>query len=304
MFKSTHNMMKICFRIIPQTPLLVSSGKSFDVTHPDIEFIRLLTPEGETVYIPGSSLKGVLRAGCESILEESKNFTGEICYASEEMCPKKYEDKCKDEKLPYKFHCPVCRMFGSGHLASRLEITDIFPYALEETPVKKRERIKTVEQMLSSRPGIQINRKLGNTESGALFNYEILGGGELFGEMILTNYQLYQPGLLFTLLDLANEGLLRFGHSKSRGLGVIYIKVDTIEIMQMGQLRGDTIKGVGTLEKYRDYRLYMTDGETIDKAFTKWHKDQTLYSQLTFTDSTIIDEVTGHFKDKIGTFLG
>jgi CRISPR/Cas system CSM-associated protein Csm3 (group 7 of RAMP superfamily) len=41
MFKTTHNMMKLKVKITPKTPLLVASGKTMDVTRPDIEFIRI-----------------------------------------------------------------------------------------------------------------------------------------------------------------------------------------------------------------------------------------------------------------------
>jgi len=81
MFKTAHNMMKLKVKITPRTPLLVASGKTFNVTRPDIEFIRLRTKDGETVYVPGSSLKGVLRAGLEAILGESNKWEQKICSA-------------------------------------------------------------------------------------------------------------------------------------------------------------------------------------------------------------------------------
>ena len=304
MFKTAHNMMKLKVKITPQTPVLVASGKTFDVTHPDIEFIRVNTQEGETIYIPGSSIKGVLRAGMEAVLGENEKFAGKICITSEKMCHDLHKTK-KDtrNKVPYKFHCPVCRLFGSGDLASRLEISDIFPFDLEAPPEEKRERIESINQMITSRTGIQIDRKTGKTKGGALFSYEILGGGELFGEFTFTNYELYQPGLLFTLFGLSNEGFLRYGHSKSRGLGVLNFTVESMKILQLGQLKGKSIKGIGVIEKYSGYDFYMKGSDKIDKDFNDYYENQFLYSTLTFANKEIINEVTGLFKSKISTFL-
>jgi CRISPR-associated RAMP protein (TIGR02581 family) len=303
MFKTAHNMMKLKVKITPQTPLLVASGKTFDVTHPDIEFIRVNTKEGETVYVPGSSIKGVLRAGLEAILGENETLSDKICSTSEKMCHDLHKEDDKTKKVPYRLHCPVCRMFGSGDLASRLEISDIFPFDLEDSPEKKKEQIEAIQKMITTRTGIQIDRKTGKTKGGALFNYEILGGGELFGEFTFTNYELYQPGLLFTLFGLSNEGFLRYGHSKSRGLGVLNFTVESMKILQLGQLKGSTIKGVGIIETYSDYDFYMKGNDKIDKAFDDYHEDNILYSTLAFADRQVIDEVTALFKSKINTFL-
>jgi CRISPR-associated RAMP protein (TIGR02581 family) len=299
-------MMKLKIKITPQTPLLVSSGKTLDVTRPAMEFFRVNTPNGETIYIPGSSIKGVLRAGLEAILGENKNSKIKICCTSEKMCHEEREKRDSRNKVPYQSHCPVCRIFGSGDLASRLEISDIFPYHLDDPEDEKKKKIEQAKTMISSRTGIQIDRKTGKTKGGALFDYEILGGGELFGEFTLTNYELYQPGLLFMLFSLSNEGFLRYGHSKSRGLGVLNFTIESIKIMQMGSiLKGGKIKGVGILheldEQYKKYGFYMKDNDLIEKDFT--HDDNLLYSTFSFTEPTAIAELGEQFKTKIDKFL-
>lgn len=304
MFKTTHNMMKLKIKITPQTPLLVSSGKTLDVTRPAMEFFRVNTPNGETIYIPGSSIKGVLRAGLEAILGENKNSRIKICCTSEKMCHEDRERRGSRNKVPYQSHCPICRLFGSGDLASRLEISDIFPYHLDDPADEKIKKIDQAKMMISSRTGIQIDRKTGKTKGGALFDYEILGGGELFGEFTLTNYELYQPGFLFMLFSLSNEGFLRYGRSKSRGLGVLNFTIESIKIMQMGSLKGGKIKGVGLLhlnKQYEDYGFYMKGDDLIEKGFT--HEDNPLYSTLSFTEPKAISELGEQFKNKIDKFL-
>lgn len=306
MFKTTFNMMKLKVRITLQTPLLVASGKTFDVTSPDIQFIKITTAQGETVYIPGSSVKGVLRGGLEAILGENERWQSKICCTSEKMCHDLFRFK-RDyrNKVPYKSHCPICRMFGSGDLASRLEIADVFPFDFADPNQVKKEKIAAIQSLMTSRNGIKIDRKTGKTLPGALFEYEVLGGGELFGEFTLTNYELYQPGLLMMLFDLSNEGFLRYGHSKSRGLGMLRFDLVSLKVMQMGKLKGNTLKGVGLLPTPEnddtDYGFYMKEQDFIHQEYP--HKDNMLYSTFEFTDKHVLQEVAGSFKEKIETFL-
>lgn len=306
MFKSTINMMKLKIKITPRTPLLVASGKTFDVTSPDIQFVRIKTAYGETVYIPGSSIKGVLRGGMEAILGENDKWKTNICCTSEKLCHDLFRNK-KDfkNKLPYRHHCPICRMFGSGDLASRLEISDVFPYDFEDTDEAKKGKITTLNDLVTSRSGIKIDRKTGKTSPGALFEYEILGSGELFGEFTFTNYELYQPGLLLMLLDLSNEGFLRYGHSKSRGLGVLNFEIQSLTILQFGKLKGKNLKGVGVLSQpgnaENEYNFYLKENDWIGNEFPC--TNNVLYSTFHFSEQNAIQDVARLFKNKIDTFL-
>lgn len=301
MFKKTVNIMKLKVTITPQTPLLVASGKTFDVTRPDIQFMRVNTDIGETIYVPGSSLKGVLRGGMETVLGENPVHGSKICITSETMCHDLHKAK-KDsrKKLPYKHHCPVCRMFGSGDMASRLVISDVFPFDLEDSDHRKEERIKKIETLLTSRSGNRIDRKTGKTSPGALFEYEILGGGELFAEFTFTNYELYQPGLLFLLFELSNEGFLRYGHSKSRGLGVLNFDVSSIKILQMGRAGEKKIRGIGSAKETGNYGFY-SKADVLEKEFPG--EDHLLYTTFHFTSREDVHEVIGQLKSRIRGFL-
>lgn len=305
MFNKTYNLMKLKVKLIPLTPMLVASKKTFDVTQPDIQFVTIDTGLGETPYIPGSSIKGVLRAGMEGILEETGSHGKKICITSEIMCHdrKENEQKKQNNKLPYGEHCPVCRTFGSGDMASRLQVSDVFPFDLEDQPETKKKRIDTIKSLVTSRSGIKINRKTGKTDGGALFEYEILGGGELFGEFIFTNYQLYQPGMLFTLFDLARDGFLRFGHSKSRGLGVVRFDVESIKILQVGPLKGETIKGVGMLpgEHFQKYNFDLKGEDFIGQSFPG--QKNVFHTTFTFSESKVLTELISRFKACAEAFM-
>jgi len=300
-------MMKIKVRIQPQTPILVASGKSFDPTRPDIQFISINTQHGDTVYIPGSSIKGVLRGGAEALLGENQKSNRKICITSGTMC---HEDKNKaketeTKKLTYAGHCPICRLFGSGDLASRLVITDIFPFDLEDAGELKVKKIKEIKRYLSSRPGIQIDRKTGKTRGGALFEYEVLAGGELFGEITLTNYELYQPGLLFTLIALSNEGFLRYGHSKSRGLGVLKFDLVSVKTLQFGSLKGKQLKGIGLLNgkggAHGDSGFYLKNQDIIEQEYDT--VTNPLFSTFEFSTPATTKEIMKAMTAKFHTFL-
>ncbi|MCP4158114.1 MAG: hypothetical protein GY757_60990 [bacterium] len=306
MFKTTHNMMKLKVKITPKTPLLVASGKTMDVTRPDIEFVRVNTPVGETVYIPGSSLKGVLRGGMEALLTEVDTLEPAVCSTSEKMCHNMDKNKSSkgNNELPYKEHCAVCRLLGSGDLAARMEITDVFPYRLEAPPEEKKSRIEKINTLMSARTGIKIDRKTGKTKGGALFQYEILGGGELFTEFTFTNFELYQPGLLVTLLELSGEGFLRYGHSKSRGLGVLGFEVESMKIIQTGKTGAKTIGGIGTKKRYDQYGFYGGADDIIEVAGKADYDDQLLYSTLFIENKETLTEVLRQFKSKTRSLIG
>ena len=298
----------------PLTPLHIGWQRSFDPASSDAPVIK--DPRGNP-FIPGSSFKGIVRSFVEGFLdgavEDSKKDLKPCFITDDNPCIKKkdleqydqYED-AKERKMAHilKQACPVCRLFGSGDMAARLEIADVFPYSLEDSPTDKKTKIEKMKELMSARSGIKIDRKTGKTKGGALFQYEILGGGELFGEFTFTNFQLYQPGLLFTLFDLSTEGFLRYGHSKSRGLGVLDFSVESIKIIQTGKAEDNTIKGIGVVEKYRDYGFYAgaDDKMTIDGDMG--YENQFLYSTFTIDNKETIGTVIRQFKEKAQSLLG
>jgi CRISPR/Cas system CSM-associated protein Csm3 (group 7 of RAMP superfamily) len=63
MHKRLVNHCTIDFSIIPVGPILIKSGKEgADPTKPSMEFVETYHAGGRSVYLPGSSLKGAIRA--------------------------------------------------------------------------------------------------------------------------------------------------------------------------------------------------------------------------------------------------
>ena len=69
MHKATFLEGTLHFSITPDGPILIKAGDTggADPTLPDMEFVRTRRRGSAEVYLPGSSLKGVIRAHCERI---------------------------------------------------------------------------------------------------------------------------------------------------------------------------------------------------------------------------------------------
>lgn len=273
MFKLQLNRALIRVAISPREPLLVRSGDvSADPSRPDLECVRtrhdLL---GDTVYIPGSSLKGVLRSHAERILrtlemnccdplEQNKNPCHEEAKRPGEMDKGDY--KKVRTALQYKQCCTACRTFGSTRLAGRAAFADAMPWDTRISDVDRIREAAARANATERRTGVAIDRKTGATKRGALFDLEVVTGGTFHAEITLRNYQLWQLGLLgFVLRDL-DEGHVRLGSSKSRGMGLVSARITELTLQEIRR-PGDTpqrLQGVGSLSgALGDYGLSPDD---------------------------------------------
>lgn len=228
-------------RLRPQTPLLVKAGgegeAAIDPTVPDMSFVRLRRPDGgETLYIPGSSLRGVLRAHAERLVRSVKldeacdplaRGERETSYGLKSACS--ITDK-QDGATAYRGACYACRLFGATGLASRVRVSDLYPV---DKPVSQK------------RYGVAIDRVTGAVAQGP-FDLEIVTDGSFAGVITLRNFTLGQFGLLAAaLLDLG-EGLVALGFGKSRGLGRVELSIVRATVRTLRDPEG-AILGVGAL---------------------------------------------------------
>jgi len=123
-----------------KTPIHIGAGnESMNPVEPDNSVIK--DKDGKP-YIPGSSLKGALRSWLESFLRGGGNeITGgnAPCLCVNEPClgdnpenkewlkeiKKKYKNNKDADRLVaeeiYRKLCPVCKVFGSQHFASKVK---------------------------------------------------------------------------------------------------------------------------------------------------------------------------------------
>lgn len=228
-------------RLRPRTPLLIKAGgegeAAVDPTIPDMSFVRTRQPGGgETLYIPGSSLRGVLRAHAERLLRSVKPDAAcdplvredrEIGYGLRPACS--FTDEVGGA-IAYSRACHACRLFGATGLASRVRVSDLYP---EEKPVCQR------------RYGVAIDRVTGAVAQGP-FDLETVTDGSFAGVITLRNFTLGQFGLLAaTLLDVG-DGLVPLGFGKSRGLGRVELSVVRLAVRTLRDPES-AIVGVGAL---------------------------------------------------------
>jgi CRISPR-associated RAMP protein (TIGR02581 family) len=264
MHKSIFNEATIRLTISPVGPILIKAGgENADPSKPDMSFVRTIREGRETVYLPGSSLKGVLRSYCERLARtvDSKarqdSHHGQLLSCDplddNRSCGKRLDRDEKQEKKKggkdwsgarkHKESCFICRMFGNTSFASHFRITDAYPAG---------------ECRLEERNGVAIDRVFGSVAAGP-FNYETVTEGSFQTTISLRNFTLAQLGLLcLALRDLSLERV-QLGFAKSRGLGLVGAQIDALVLryslcdLEEDQLRllngiklaADNLYGVG-----------------------------------------------------------
>jgi CRISPR-associated RAMP protein (TIGR02581 family) len=246
MLKQLVNECVIELHIIPEGPILIKSGIA-TISGPDMAFVKVWRNGVEEVYLPGSSLKGVLRshaeriartlnerAACDPFAKEGPaTFCGH-CFEAIKHGKKDIPDHLKPYELPeptrqpnelnqrvYADSCPICRLFGSTWYAGRLATADAYAVG---TPPKPQPR-----------DGVGIDRFTGGAASGVKFDLEVVTEGRFATTLHLRNFELWQLGLLGFLLQDLKDGLLRIGASKSRGLGKVRGEVHSVKLYYLGR---------------------------------------------------------------------
>lgn len=219
MHKRLVNEVEIALSIRPDGPILIKGSDSqADPTRPDMSFVRTRHNGRETVYLPGSSLKGVLRAHCEKLArtvqgERSQPLACDPLGA--DACGQRLErDKTLTGPQAHARSCFVCQLFGNTALGSHLRLADAYPDAPPPT---------------EERTGVAIDRVFGSVSVGP-FNYEAVTEGRFRTSLRLRNVSLAHLGLLALVLRDLTDGRIRVGFGKSRGQGAIKATVDALAV--------------------------------------------------------------------------
>jgi CRISPR-associated RAMP protein (TIGR02581 family) len=234
MLKKLVNEAFCTLRITTTGPLLVKSGHA-SISGPDMTPVLTWRNGKQEVFLPGSSLKGVFRSHLEKIVCSLKPRV--VCYPFEGNEEKQadvnqrqqyYRDSCggmfnqyarRSEEnrrlleertdLVYAASCPTCRLFGSTGFIGRLAISDAYL-----DPASK--------ELKEQRDGVGIDRLTGGASHGAKFELEVVSSGVVFETDIhLRNFEIWQLGMLFVVLQDMEDELVRIGSGRSRGLGKV-----------------------------------------------------------------------------------
>ncbi|MCS7136616.1 MAG: CRISPR-associated RAMP protein Csx7 [Aigarchaeota archaeon] len=207
-FDNFKALYELKMELINETPLSIGSGKSaFGAV--DNPIVRM----GKRPYIPGSSLKGVLRA-------ESERFV-RAHFGEDKVCnimyPKEELDKKEKQKEAYK-PCIVCRIFGGPTIASHITIYDAYPMD-DNYSVKVRRRVS-------------ICRLTGGQHPGRLFEVEqVEPGARWLCTMRIENIEILGDGqeeevkVLRALMGIMGKFGITVGGKRSIGLGLLKVRL-------------------------------------------------------------------------------
>jgi CRISPR/Cas system CSM-associated protein Csm3 (group 7 of RAMP superfamily) len=207
MHKRLLNEAVLELTIKPEGPILVKAGDTgADPTRPDMEFVRTWRDGERTVYLPGPSLKGVLRSHCERIVRTMNETASCNPVDEDKSCVglRGLEQK-HDGPHVHSRSCFICQMFGNTTLAGHVRTADAYP--------PDPDKIRTEE-----RNGVAIDRVFGSVAHGP-FQMEVLTEGDFKTTLSIRNFTIAQLGLLALALRDVKLGRVGLGFGKSRGLG-------------------------------------------------------------------------------------
>ncbi|MBE3577764.1 MAG: hypothetical protein IMX00_08745 [Limnochordales bacterium] len=234
-----YNQATFHIALRPRTPLLIKAGQgqeALDPTLPDMSFVRTLrggTGEPrEEIFIPGSSLRGVVRAHAERLLRTVK--PGAACNplvrdpqksgTLRPACSPEGRNEDEDDEgrqsragapQAYQQSCYACRLFGNTSIASRVRFSDFFLAGAGEAAAAG-----VPAPLTETRYGVAIDRVTGAVAHGP-FELETVTDALFTGLVEVRNFTVGQFGLLAAaLLDLS-DGYVAMGYGKSRGLGLV-----------------------------------------------------------------------------------
>lgn len=197
------------YRITCRTGLHIGAGKSADLAGSDLPVMRdsLGRP-----LIPGSSLRGILRAGIESFclalhLDAVRDDSRDGADAVSAKFAKGWRKLTLTERL---FGAAADEREGFSY-GSRLQISDAL--CKEDVAIELRD-------------GVGIDRDKRTAAQGVKFDLEVIPADTQFhGSIRFKNPASYELGLLAQALWMLDQGLLLLGGKSARGLGWVQVEV-------------------------------------------------------------------------------
>jgi CRISPR-associated RAMP protein (TIGR02581 family) len=287
MLKQLKNEAFFTLRITTTGPLLIKSGHA-SVSGPDMTPVLTWREKGQEVFMPGSSLKGVFRSHLEKIANSLKPRV--VCYPFESNEEKQvdlvqrrrdYRDSCggmftqigkrgnedrrwleEHSDLVYAASCPTCRLFGSTSFIGRIAISDAY----------LAPNSKEIKEL---RDGIGIDRLTGGASHGAKFELEVVSSGVSFETDIhLRNFEIWQLGMLFAVLQDMEDELIRVGSGRSRGLGQVKAEIsDKSTGGRPGGFVVSTLRDTGEPEGEPPAQLWGLGRWLNDGSYGTWQDD-------------------------------
>lgn len=274
MLKKFVNECRFTLTLETKSPFLIKDGnyKKTDKGTLDAIFIKGRTvdktkPQQPVIhgyYIPGTSLRGVIRSHTEKIVRTIvNNDANPICcdpFDDQVSCSKRLDStrSNKQSSPSYANTCVICKLFGCTGTASRIQVHD--------SAISR-------QGIVGVRDGIGIDRFTGGVSSGANFKNEVLEGYTFQSEITIRNFELWQLGLLAYVFSDFKQELVTLGFGKSKGFGRVKGTIGEIRIAYYGNKTGTVLTDIGDLLEKKlpeNQRVYgFVEGNLTDDSLLK-----------------------------------
>ncbi|MDR1157415.1 MAG: CRISPR-associated RAMP protein [Oscillospiraceae bacterium] len=270
MFDQFYNRLSLTTELVAVTALHVGAGQ--DAFQPTAVQGAVMKDVRGQPYLPGSSLKGVLRSFLESI--GLNQHGGKPCYMGN-ACSEPYRtraerldwlEKWQTEELKkgkkisqeeaqevlakeiVRNACMACRLFGSSVLAGKVKISDAIP---------------ATEELITTdiRTGNAIDRDTHTVEGGMLFDTETIPAGTVFTVKWLADNLIKEETEVFAqLLQVFADGDLTIGGRSRSGLGRACLRPVSATVWTRPKDGGFPIRNEKNFLKVEDLKEWFNEG--------------------------------------------
>jgi len=203
------NRLRITGELVAVTGVRV--GMSAESAMPTATDLPVIKDANGRPFIPGSSLRGAVRAHIERIVRAFEPSVGNGKGALDPIDVRKYNSLYdgKSEEQIFEVSSRVDQVFGSPKLASRVRFTDL-PLLTEGAEPELRD-------------SVAIDREKESVANK--YDFEAMPAGVRFGlEIVAENLDDHELGLLLLGIREMEKGNIRLGGFKGRGLGVVQLE--------------------------------------------------------------------------------
>ncbi len=248
-WQTFQNRLRITGELVAQTGVRV--GMSAETAMPTATDLPVIKDANGKPFIPGSSLRGAVRAYVERIVRtfegdahpskgEARGKGACIPTDKDRWCLESREGLSEEEI--YDCSCRVCRALGSPWLASRVRFTDL--------ALIQRDGQSRIEPEL--RDAVAIDREKESVANK--YDFEALPAGVRFQfELIAENLSEGEElGLVLLGVRALEQGEILIGGFKGRGLGHVKLEGTQYEWIDRANLKDYLITGqAGVLDETR-----------------------------------------------------
>jgi CRISPR-associated RAMP protein (TIGR02581 family) len=203
------NRLRITGELVAVTGVRV--GMSAESAMPTATDLPVIKDANGRPFIPGSSLRGAVRAHIERIVRAFEPSVGNGKGALDPIDVRKYNSLYdgKSEEQIFEVSSRVDQVFGSPKLASRVRFTDL-PLLTDGAEPELRD-------------SVAIDREKESVANK--YDFEAMPAGVRFGlEIVAENLDDAELGLLLLGVRELERGNIRIGGFKGRGLGVVKLE--------------------------------------------------------------------------------